>query len=185
MIRVNVLSPTGCSLGELLARTLVADCRRVYYTTHWDSERIAAAERLSSIQHNSFNPYQLRRTVGGRVLFRTRADSNDSDVLLGIGPESMRGGDEVWLLKGGSVLYILRPLLTEPRGTLQVLDCTGANTTILNIRKGGSTYELVGEAFIHGLMDGELLGMMGEHPRRERLSPLKGMDRQFHDITLV
>ena len=180
----NILSPTGCSLDELLARTLVADCRRVVYNNHWNSERIAATEPLSSIQHE-FNPYQLRRTVNGRALFRTRADSDDTNVLLGLGPEHMKGGDEVWLLKGGNVLYILRSTLMEPRRTLQVLDFSRAHNRILNMDKSGRVYELVGEAFIHGLMDGELLGMIGEHGRRERLSPLNGMDRQFHNVVLI
>jgi hypothetical protein len=181
----NVLSLTGCSTDELLARTLVADCRRVYYNDRWDSHRIAATEPLSRIQYNGFNPYQLRRTVGGRALFRTQAGSTDGRVLLGLGPESMKCGDEVWLLKGGSVLYILRAHPAEPRRDLQVLDCSGGQDKTVDMNQDGKFYELVGEAFIHGLMDGELLGMMGEIPRRERPSPLKGMDRSFGIVTLI
>jgi hypothetical protein len=48
----------------------------------------------------------------------------------GKGPSSTRCGDEVWLLGGAKVPYILRPL-------------------------GDSEYELVGEAYIHGIMQGE------------------------------
>jgi hypothetical protein len=189
----NILSLTGCSLDELLARTLVADCRRVYYNGRWDSERIAADETLSSIQHNAFNPYQWRRTVSGRVLFRTRdmSTTDSTDVLLSLGPETMRGGDEVWLLKGGNGLYILRPLLVDPSKNLQILDYSGASNTTsatqnqYTMEAGGKMYELVGEAFVHGVMDGELLGMMGEHPRRARPTPLKDMGRRFCNVLLI
>ena len=97
----------------------------------------------------------------------------------------MKRGDEIWLLKGGSVLYILRASPEGPRRDLQVLDCFGGQNKILDMNQDGRFYELVGEAFIHGLMDGELLGMMGDVPRRERPSPLGGMDRSFGIITLI
>lgn len=97
----------------------------------------------------------------------------------------MQIGDEVWLLKGGNVLYILRPRSIKKDCAFKVLDCTGALSTTRQLREDENSYEFVGEAFIHGLMDGELLGMMGEHPTRERLSPLEGMDRHFRNVALV
>jgi hypothetical protein len=181
----DVLSLTGCSTDELLARTLVADCRRVYYNDRWDSHRIAATEPFSRIQYNGFNPYQMRRTVGGRALFRTQVSSTDGRVLLGLGPESMKCGGEVWLLKGGSVLYVLRARPEGPQRDLQVLDCSEGQQGTVDTNQDGKFYELVGEAFIHGLMDGELLGMMGEVPRRERPSPLDGMYRSFGIVTMT
>jgi hypothetical protein len=43
----------------------------------------------------------------------------------------------------------------------------------------------MGEAFILGLMDGEILEMMGENPRRPPPSPLHAMDTQFRIISLI
>jgi hypothetical protein len=68
--------------------------------------------------------YSLDVHMSNRVLFVT------SDQQLGKGPASMQSGDQVWLLRGAKVPYILRPL-------------------------GLSKYELVGEAYIHGIMQGE------------------------------
>jgi hypothetical protein len=53
-----------------------------------------------------------------------------STQRLGKGPTSIQKGDEVWILRGAKVPYILRP-----------------------VRDG--KYELVGEAYVHGIMQGE------------------------------
>ena len=54
---------------------------------------------------------------------------------MGLVPAAARLGDRIVLIFGGSVLYVLRP------------------------REGllASQYEFVGECYIHGLMDGEVL----------------------------
>jgi len=49
---------------------------------------------------------------------------------LGMGPVSTQVGDEVWVLKGARTPFILR-------------------------RKSSKQYELIGEAYVHGIMDGE------------------------------
>ena len=51
--------------------------------------------------------------------------------LLGLVPETCVAGDEIFVLYGGQVLFILRPW----RGS----------------------YKLVGECYIHGIMDGQAL----------------------------
>ena len=50
---------------------------------------------------------------------------------FGLGPENLRPNDEVWLLKHAKVPFILRPY--------------------------GGQYQLVGEAYVHGIMFGELV----------------------------
>jgi hypothetical protein len=55
---------------------------------------------------------------------------------LGSGPELLESGDEVWLLKNAAVPFILRPT-------------------------GDSQYQLVGEAYVHGIMYGELVDAPG------------------------
>jgi hypothetical protein len=64
--------------------------------------------------------------MNGRNLFTT------ANKGFGKGPLSTRRGDEVWILRGGKVPYVLRPL-------------------------GNATYKLVGEAYMHGIMQGEAI----------------------------
>jgi len=49
---------------------------------------------------------------------------------LGMGPISSQVGDEIWVLKGSRAPFILR-------------------------RKGTGQYQLIGEAYVHGIMHGE------------------------------
>jgi hypothetical protein len=81
---------------------------------------------------NSSNPFQLRAAqwVAGRRLFTT------PQKWLGLGPESLKQDDEVWLLKYADVPFILRP-------------------------HGESQYTLIGEAYVHGIMHGELIDAPG------------------------
>ncbi|KAF2471045.1 uncharacterized protein BDR25DRAFT_29912 [Lindgomyces ingoldianus] len=103
-------------------------------------------ERLSTVVESMFSgaysPIGLAQLqhefdqCGGkkRRLFRTQHN------YLGTGPRSLREGDEVWVLDGASVPFILR---RSPTGN----------------------YKLIGEAYVHGVMHGELLGM--GLPRRQ------------------
>ena len=59
-----------------------------------------------------------------RRLFKT------NDNYLGTGPRSLSEGDEIWILNGGAVPFVLRPL---PNGN----------------------YRLIGESFVYGVMHGE------------------------------
>ena len=65
-------------------------------------------------------------------LFRTE------NSLLGMGPRSVREGDEVWVLQGARVPFVLKP-----------------------DRKTGC-YQLIGQAYVHGIMQGEVSdGILG------------------------
>ncbi|KAE9365630.1 HET-domain-containing protein [Stipitochalara longipes BDJ] len=59
-----------------------------------------------------------------------------SQKWLGLGPEFLEPNDELWLLKHAAVPFILRPY-------------------------GESQYQLVGEAYVHGIMHGELVAAPG------------------------
>lgn len=63
-----------------------------------------------------------------RQLFRTEAG------YLGLGPLSLAAGDEVWIINGARTPFILRPVADE-----------GIKVA----------FELVGECYIHGVMNGE------------------------------
>ena len=67
-----------------------------------------------------------------RCLFRTR-DQN----FLGLGPDRLRVGDEVWLLKEAFTPFVLR-------------------------RRENGQFTLVGEAYVHGIMHGEWLERKGD-----------------------
>ncbi|KAJ9605671.1 hypothetical protein H2200_009520 [Cladophialophora chaetospira] len=94
---------------------------------------------LSSNSYTPLDLTQLHHDIengSGRMrrVFRT------SDLmLLGTGAKALRAGDEVWILGGGKVPYILQP----------VKDRTGSETT------PGKTHRLLGEAYVHGLMHGD------------------------------
>lgn len=57
---------------------------------------------------------------------------------IGIGPATLATGDEVWIFYGGRMPFIMRP---------------------------GPTYEMIGEAYVHGIMDGQAMemGLNEEH----------------------
>ncbi|KAF2416989.1 hypothetical protein EJ08DRAFT_600272, partial [Tothia fuscella] len=61
-----------------------------------------------------------------------------SDGRLGLGPARVQPDDEVWLLPGSRVPFVLRKT-----------SCV--TTSHLTSR----TYELVGECYVHGIMHGE------------------------------
>lgn len=73
---------------------------------------------------------RMREVKTGRRMFSTKTG------LMGMGPKSVQEGDEVWVALGARVPYVVRP-----------------------VGKGfpERTYRLVGEAFVLGYMDGEVL----------------------------
>ncbi|KAI5927095.1 heterokaryon incompatibility protein-domain-containing protein [Camillea tinctor] len=73
---------------------------------------------------------RYERTNFRRTVFRTDAN------YLGNGPRQLKVGDQVWILAGAKVPFILRPQA-----------CGG--------------YQLVGEAYVHGVMRGEVLDRPG------------------------
>jgi hypothetical protein len=58
---------------------------------------------------------------------------SEDERWLGLAPMDAEVGDIIALLEGGPVPYILRPRVGEEAGC----------------------YELIGDAYVHGLMDGE------------------------------
>ncbi|KAF2140466.1 uncharacterized protein K452DRAFT_252116 [Aplosporella prunicola CBS 121167] len=72
-----------------------------------------------------------------RCLFRT-----DGRAWLGLGAKGVRSGDRVVLLRGGAAPVVLRERVRE-----------GVGEGEEGVREGG--YVLVGDAYVHGVMDGE------------------------------
>lgn len=94
----------------------------------------------------------------GRAVFRTRAG------LIGIGPDYMKEGDQVWDVLGGEVPFILRAAARDEND---------GRTKLL--------YNLVGECYVHGIMNGELW-----QPSTPKLpAAVTGEKLVFEDIELV
>ena len=74
----------------------------------------------------SVHRFDSAAVLANRVLFRT----TEGDV--GYGPVSSKPGDQVWVLENARIPFILRPTMTA------------------------SSFEVVGECYVHGIMDGQL-----------------------------
>ncbi|PMD34307.1 HET-domain-containing protein [Hyaloscypha variabilis F] len=77
------------------------------------------------------NVFWLKAVQHGRKRLFTTAQK-----WLGYGPVNLKPNDEVWLLKNARVPFILRP-------------------------RGESQYRLIGEAYVHGIMQGQLIDAPG------------------------
>lgn len=81
------------------------------------------------------SPSDIFALASGRVYGRRRLFLSSKGVL-GLAPASARKDDQVWFLSGGKVPFILRPELD---------------------RSGRRTFSLIGEAYVHGYMFGQVL----------------------------
>ena len=72
------------------------------------------------------------------------------DGFLGMGPDTMTEGDEVWVLEGGSHPFVLRPTISD-----------------------AMIYQLVGECYVSGLMYGEIFSepSLSYHSRHNPILP--------------
>ncbi|KAM3072057.1 hypothetical protein ACMFMG_008518 [Clarireedia jacksonii] len=118
------------SSKEAVWRTMLADTYAGEHPAPPECEEIMAEFLSPDADHTRAQMEQMRQEIehanDRRSLFRT------SIGCLGIGPQSLQVHDEVWVLKGATVPFVLRP------------------------REDG-TYQLIGEAYLHGLMHGELV----------------------------
>ncbi|KAL1607978.1 Folylpolyglutamate synthetase [Paraconiothyrium brasiliense] len=90
-------------------------------------DKIEEASR--SFYYQKSRAYQkiLRAFGKGRRFFVTQTG------YLGLGPDSVEAGDEVYIISGASIPFVLRP--------------TG----------GSRSYKIIGETYVHGIMDGEFM----------------------------
>ncbi|KAL5624372.1 hypothetical protein BROUX41_004432 [Berkeleyomyces rouxiae] len=79
-------------------------------------------------------PNGVRVACTGRKMARVVQKDWNSDGLALV-PECAREGDQMFVLLGGQVLYVLRPA-------------------------AGGGYRFLGESYVHGLMDGEVLDLL-------------------------
>jgi len=87
----------------------------------------------------------LRRITNGRRLCLTSTGN------MGMVPERARPGDLICVLLGGSTPYVLR---------LLSYGLTGDQSSKASAGSVAQKYELLGQCYIHGLMDGEPMDML-------------------------
>ena len=137
-------APTGEPIDQAFARLRVAD--------YLPEEKNTAdrAVRAPTIDIPEPRPSAILRTPNGELLLEAAEDDKMTSCIItattrqrffitntgymGLCHLSCVIGDEVWLLMGGDMPFILRQLKTEP-----------------------ITYHFKGESYVHGIMDGELL----------------------------
>jgi hypothetical protein len=116
------------SLDLVLERVKVADAlykdwtHRLEHSTEWST---VFGQKQMDFQR------AISRIGRGRCVFRS------GQKLLGLGPESSRTGDELWLIRSALTPVILRR------------------------EEGTSNYLLIGEAYVHGIMHGEMMDETG------------------------
>jgi len=166
-------------LHDVFARTIVRDVERIKAGDRYTWSRNASLD-VGSVPSRS-QASSLSSAVRGRSIFSTGAIDGDGDEegLLGLGPSWMVPGDEIFMFKGGSVLYVLREYMATDSYSAPCLDCNGQESNMIHATAGDSFYCYVGECFMHGLMDGEILDMIGSDRKRETPAALAGMDDDF------
>jgi hypothetical protein len=92
---------------------------------------------------------RFNQVVGERM--RNRCIYRTADGYLGSGPASTKKGDEIWLIEGALVPFVMRPAVAvsiddDLGDTLAPVSDTDENTLVL-----------IGEAYLHGFMHGEML----------------------------
>ncbi|KAI5917018.1 heterokaryon incompatibility protein-domain-containing protein [Camillea tinctor] len=113
---------------------------------------------------NAFH-HAVECASGGRRFFVTRRG------YLGVGPAGMAAGDQVFLLCGSQVPFVLRddPRVRACRGAKLETLFSNAEQTYIEAGKGAKQmkaettchsshadcYSVVGDAYVHGIMDGE------------------------------
>jgi hypothetical protein len=89
-------------------------------------------------------------------------------LIMGLGRDDVQAGEEVCALKGGAVLYALRR--HDDMASVLGDGCGLA-----------PMFSFVGEAYLHGFMDGEVLRYSEQQPT-ERPEGLREMGNSFENI---
>jgi hypothetical protein len=125
----SAVNKTGSGGSALISSTAGCSASEFVYLTQG---RLGSVEKVSEVsveeRLNSkvdLSEESMKRTAIKRTFFVTEKG------YMGLGPFTMEEGDLVYALAGGQVPFILRPILLA----------------------GG--FSLVGESYVHGIMDGE------------------------------
>lgn len=137
---------TGESVGQAFARTRIWDRqwqpskrrKRLTRTEYRTLPEIAFQEGSGNLRD-----LLIRDSIDRLVRDKTRNQVFfiTSKVYMGLGPHGMQEGDQIYLLLGGLLPFVLRP------------------------NPDDSTFKLVGICYVHGIMDGE--GLLEARARQD------------------
>jgi Heterokaryon incompatibility protein (HET) len=114
----------------------------------------------------------IQTATHGRRFFTT------SKGYFGFAPQKCKEGDLVVVLAGGSVPYIIRPASPARQlwkilaSSMQSADCLRAIRAAIKLCSK-TCYTILGDSYVHGIMDGELFELPG------------GSERALKEIVLV
>lgn len=80
---------------------------------------------------------------------------------LGIGAMSMEVGDEVWVVKGSKVPFLLRKIGEEEDGDEDTESSANNKKGKEKARARKTYYKFVGDLYVHGIMHGEVVDAAG------------------------
>ena len=148
--------PTGEPFAAALSMVLTAGLRSAAYRDlsaeqHF-ADFTAFAASVFGGQHgfNDSNPSESTQNSHGdplryhNALVRVsqgRRFYSTSKNYIGTGPEAAQTGDQIWILYGGKVPFLLRPVAGEI-----------------------NRYQLLGESYVHGVMFGEAMEELKSKP---------------------
>ncbi|KAF9771064.1 hypothetical protein IL306_011319 [Fusarium sp. DS 682] len=131
------------------ARIGILDGTTWFYTVPYQGWGAQCAEAIESLQASSTDGAAETGAASSKegawytealMRLHTRRSFLTSTGFVGVGPVDMQAGDEVCVLLGGKIPYLLRP-------------------------QGDETYSLIGEVYVHGIMHGELFKGGVKHSR--------------------
>jgi hypothetical protein len=123
-LNVGIYEATNETMVDALRRTVIADI------AFEGNEPIGRLKRGKQDQDNDYTDDTAAQNWN-RVACNGRSLATTAGKLIGLVPRLAQVDDEIFVLAGGQVLYILRPV--------------------------GECFQYIGESYIHGLMDGEAL----------------------------
>ena len=125
------------------------------------------------IKSDRFFEHRFKRYFFSRTLFLTRGG------YLGLGPATTKPGDEVWLVAGARTPFVMRGVPRD-KGKGRAVDGDGdgggqgkepvGSVVERIVEDGGVCRQLVGESYVHGIMDGEAF---------------RGFEGSVHPVSLV
>ncbi|KAH8817198.1 heterokaryon incompatibility protein-domain-containing protein [Xylogone sp. PMI_703] len=135
----TLFDKTTATIGEINSRfkdgAVIPDMNIIHNTIEWiNNLEPGSAERGKLDRDSDDISEAFRVAYSCRKLFRTKRN------YFGIAAESLAAGDKVWILAGAAVPLILRPAENG----------------------GNEEWKVIGEAYIHGIMNGEAVRDAGE-----------------------
>jgi hypothetical protein len=161
----DIYKYTGETMQTAYLRTIHADMKS--YTDHpyWVIERGFPSD-YDPFKNKPFlckDRELLKRASRGRRLAYTSAG------LMALVPSLAKEGDEIFILKNGSVAYVLRETKKPARADEVVIGEDPNNGVRIMWRENGGilrfseiaySFSFMGEAYVHGFMDGEALKLL-------------------------